>query len=167
MGGRADILNGAMKVGLVRGFCIDETASRQGGDSAVLLMGRCNTAVAESPAVVTLSVGPAGSGGAIADGNAALAAFFTSDTGRATLSRDGRARDVQIIQAFDEAGVFTMRVRDRAVGEYWRAVTSIKGRLVTLSVNGTPETPLKPEDGRALLAKAMASLRAANGAAPT
>jgi hypothetical protein len=151
-----------MTVGLAAGYCIDDASSRETADSLVLLMGRCNSSVSESPALLTLSVGPAGSGAGIGQDNAALAAFFTSDDGRAMLSRDGRARDVQVIQAFDEAGIFTMLVRDDAVGEYWRAVTGLRGRLVTLSVSGTEGAPLDAAVGRQLLAKAMAELVKAN-----
>ncbi len=161
-GRKAQVLGGSMQVGLAAGYCIDNTSSREGNDSLVLLMGRCNTGVTESPAVLTLSVGPVGSGAGIGQDNAALAAFFTSDAGRAMLSRDGRAGDVNVVQAFDEAGIFTMLVRDRAVGDYWRAVAAIRGRLVTLSVTGTEGAPLDNTAGRQLLARAMAELVKAN-----
>lgn len=163
-GRKAQVLNGSMQVGLAAGYCIDDASSRETTDSLVLLMGRCNSSVSESPAVLTLSVGPAGSGAGIGRDNAALADFFTSEAGRTTLSRDGRARDVQVMQAFDEAGVFTMLVKDSAVGEYWRAVTATRGRLVTLSVSGTEGVPLDATSGRQLLAKAMAELIKANPA---
>lgn len=163
-GRKAEVLGGSMTVGLAAGYCIDDASSREAGDSLVLLMGRCNSSVTESPALLTLSVGPAGSGAGIGQDNAALATFFTSDAGRKMLSRDGRARDVQVIQAFDEAGIFTMLVRDRAVGDYWRAVAGLRGRLVTLSVSGTEGAPLDATAGRQLLAKAMAELVKANPA---
>lgn len=161
-GRKAQVLGGSMQVGLAAGYCIDEASSREGDDSLVLLMGRCNSGVTETPALMTLSVGPTGSGAGIGVDNAALAAFFTSDAGRAMLSRDGRARDVEVVQAFDEAGIFTMLVRDRAVGDYWRAVAAIRGRLVTLSVTGTESAPLDNTAGRQLLARAMAELVKAN-----
>ncbi|OYU62487.1 MAG: hypothetical protein CFE30_09370 [Bradyrhizobium sp. PARBB1] len=163
-GRKAQVLGGSMQVGLAAGYCIDNTSSREGNDSLVLLMGRCNTGVTESPALLTLSVGPAGSGAGIGQDNAALAAFFTSDAGRAMLSRDGRARDVEVVQAFDQDGVLTMQVRDLAVGDYWRAVAAIRGRLVTLSVAGTEEAPLDSAAGKQLLARAMAELVKANPA---
>lgn len=164
-GRKAEILGGAMQVGLAAGFCIDQSASREGQDSLILLMGRCNSAVAETPAIITVSVGPSGSESAIRDGNGALAAFFTSEAGRKMLSRDGRARDVTILRAFDESGVFTMQVRDRAVGDYWRAVTAIRGRLITVSVAGPEGAPLPAETGRQLLARAVAEMIKANAPA--
>lgn len=163
-GRKAVILGGGLNVGMAAGYCIDQSASRETGDSAVILMGRCNTAVTASPAVLSLTVGPQASGGAIAAGNAALATFFTSEQGRATLSRSGDARDVEVLEAFDSNGIFTMRVRDAELGEYWRAVTAIRGRLVTLSAAGTEAAPLAATQGRDLLAKAMAELVKANPA---
>lgn len=164
-GRKAQVLGGSMQVGLAAGYCIDDSSSREGADSVILLMGRCNTGVSESPALLTLSIGPAGSGAGIGLDNAALAAFFTSESGRQMLSREGRASDVQIMQAFDQAGVFTMQVRDRAVGDYWRAVAAIRGRLVTLSVAGVEGAPLDATAGQQILAKAMAELIKANPAA--
>ena len=56
------------------------------------------------------------------------------------------------------------RVRDAAVGEYWRTITSIRGRLVTLSAVGTEAAPLDPAKGRTILNRAMAELVRANPA---
>lgn len=165
-GRTAPILDGGLTVGMARGYCIDGAASRQTGDSAVILMGRCNTSIDEPPAVLTLSVGPAGSASAISGGGQMLADFFTSDAGRATLSRDGRAGDVVVRQAVQSQGAFVMRVQDRAVGEYWRAITGLRGRLVTLSVAGTDDTPLSSGDGRALLDAALGQMIRANPAQP-
>lgn len=161
-GRTSPILDGALNVGMAKGYCIDGSASRQSEDSAVILMGRCNTAIQEVPAVLTLAVGPAGSASAISGGGQMLADFFTSEAGRATLSRDGRAGDVTVRQAVESQGAFVMRVQDRAVGEYWRAITGLRGRLVTLSVAGTENTPVSPEDGRNLLDAALTQMIRAN-----
>lgn len=161
-GRQAPILDGGLTVGMARGYCIDAGSSRQADDSAVILMGRCNTSIDEVPAVLTLSVGPAGSASAISGGGEMLAAFFTSEQGRATLSRDGRASDVTVQQALQSGNAFLMRVQDRAVGEYWRAITGLRGRLVTLSVAGTADTPLSSEQGRTLLDAALAQMVKAN-----
>lgn len=161
-GRTAPILDGGLTVGMPQGYCLDGTASRQSGDSAVILMGRCNTSVDAAPAVLTLSVGPAGSASAISGGGQMLADFFSSASGRATLSRDGRSGDVTVKQAVQAQNAFVMRVQDRAVGEYWRAITGLRGRLVTLSVAGTDDTPLSAQDGRALLDATLAQLVKAN-----
>lgn len=161
-GRSAPILDGAFDVGMAKGYCVDRGAGRQAGDRAVVLMGRCTSAVDAVPAVLTLSVGAAGSASAISGGPALLAQFFTSEQGRQSLSRDGRAEDVAVVQALGSGDALLLRVRDRAVGEYWRAVTGLKGRLVTLSVAGAEGAPLDAAAGRAVLDEALAALIAAN-----
>ena len=81
------------------------------------------------------------------------------------LSRNGRAQDVQVRQAVGRPDAFLMRLTDRAVGDYWRAVTGIGGRLVTISATGAEGTPLSPEEGRKLVDAAVLALRTANPAA--
>jgi hypothetical protein len=95
----APVLKGALNMGVPAGYCIDRAASREAQDSAVVIMGRCADNVKALPAVLTVSVGQAGTAGAMAAGGQALASFFTSEEGRATLSRDGRASSVQVVEA--------------------------------------------------------------------
>lgn len=156
------ILGGAMVVGVPAGYCVDPSSGRETGDRAIVLIGKCDAGSAAVPAVVTLSVGAAGSAAAVAGGPGLLAEFFTSDDGRRSLSRDGDARAVRILHAAGSGDALVMRVQDEAVGEYWRAVTGLRGRLVTLSVAGTDGAPLDAEQGRALLDRALAALVAAN-----
>ena len=163
-GRKVAILDGSIQVGMAAGYCIDRAASRERDNAAVILMGRCNTSVPELPAVLSLTVGPSGSGGAVLGDTKALADYFRTPEGRATLSRDGRAKDVTVLEAIPGDGIFTLRVRDAAVGEYWRTITSIRGRLVTLSAVGTEAAPLDPAKGRTILNRAMAELIRANPA---
>lgn len=158
----APVLGGAMQVGVPPGYCIDGKASRETRNGAVILMGRCTDAMKAKPALISVSVGQAGSGGVMTAGGPALAAFFTSAQGRATLSRDGRAKDIKVLEALGSGDAFLLHLQDRTVGEYWRAVVSIKGRLVTISTTGTAEVPLPPKDGRALLETTLKALRSAN-----
>ena len=99
-----------------------------------------------------------------ARGGPALAAFFASQQGRATLARSGRAGDVKIIAALSAGDAFLLHLQDRNVGEYWRAVIGVKARLVTLSATGTDEVRLDPVEGRKILENALDALRAANKA---
>ncbi|MEY4697330.1 MAG: hypothetical protein RIT14_1758 [Pseudomonadota bacterium] len=158
------ILGGDVIAAAPAGYCVARDAGRQGADNAVVLMGRCSASGAADPAVVMVSVGEAGSGSLMAAGSGRLRAYFTSEAGRAVLSRDGQAADVAVLESAMEGGAFLMRLRDGAVGEYWRAVTDLRGRLVTLSVNGAEGAArdLPPDEGRALLMAALAALRAAN-----
>lgn len=161
------LLDGAIVAAAPAGYCIAPGAGQRGADSAVILMGRCSRGSEADPAVLTLSVGAAATAGAMAAGGEALVAYFTSDEGRATLSRDGKAADVRVIEALGVGDAFLLHVEDRAVGDYWRALAGIRGRLVTVSASG-PEGQALPEGkGRALVEAAVAALRRANAAATT
>ncbi|WP_143710430.1 cation transport ATPase [Tabrizicola sp. TH137] len=156
------LLDGALIAAAPAGYCLAPGAGRRSGDGAVVLMGRCSAASTAEPAVLTLSVGPAGSAGAMTAGGAGLAAYFTSAEGRAALSREGRAGDVVVLEAVGSGEAFLLHVRDRAVGDYWRAVTGIRGRLVTVSASRPDGEALAEGKGRALVEAAVAALRRAN-----
>lgn len=131
----APVLGGAVQVGVPAGYCIDRAAGREDGDTAVVVMGKCAEGSTALPAVLTAAIGPAASAGVLAGGGQALAAYFTSDAGRAALSRSGRASTVTIVQAKGVGAAFVMRIRDRDAGEYWRGVVPVAGRLVTITVD--------------------------------
>jgi len=156
------LLDGAVTAVAPSGYCIAPGAGRRAGDSAVVLMGRCSQRSEADPAVLTLSVGDAGSAGAMAAGGEALAGYFTSEEGKAAISRDGRAGDVRVLEAVMAGDAFLLHVADAAVGDYWRAITGLRGRLVTVSASG-PDGQALPEDkGRALVEAAVAALKRAN-----
>ena len=159
---RLSLLGGAFTAAAPNGYCIDPQSVRAQADSAVVLMGRCNAAVATAPALFTLSVGGTGSDEAIAGGADALAAFFTSEVGRATLSRDGQADSVSVSHAAAVGNAFVMQVDDAASGVYWRAIVGLKGRAVALSVAGPEGAPLSDGVGRRLLDAALVALETAN-----
>lgn len=160
----AAVLDGALNVGVPAGYCIDQKASRAGKDAAVVLMGRCSDAGRATPALITVSIGKSGSAGVLTAGGQVLAEYFTSDQGRATLSRDGRASDVRVIQAVGVEGAFLLHLLDRDIGEYWRAVIGVNGRLVTISATGTETVPLGAEDSRKLIDVSVKAMQKANPA---
>lgn len=165
------LLDGAVVAAAPAGYCIAPGTGQRQADSAVVIMGRCSATGTAVPALLTLTVGEAGSAGVMAGGGAALTAYFTSAPGRAALSRSGRAGDVEVISASGVAGDFLLRVRDRMVGEYWRGITALRGRLVSVTAAGSEAQALDPAQGRALVEAALAALRRANatgaaGAAP-
>lgn len=158
----APVLGGAVDVAGPRGYCVDPASTREQGDTAVVLMGRCRFALAVAPAVLTMSVGPAASAGVMAAGGPALTAYFTSAEGRAALSRSGRAEDVQVVAALSAGDAYLLHLQDRTLGTYWRAVVGLNGRLVTVSANGAQGAPLTPASGRALLDATLTALRRVN-----
>lgn len=159
------LLDGAVVAAAPAGYCIAPGAGQRQADSAVVIMGRCSATGTAEPAVLTLTVGQAGSAGAMAGGGAALAAYFQSADGRAALSRSGRAGDVDVLTAREGDGAFLLQVRDRAAGDYWRALAGLRGRLVTVSAAGPEGQALSEADGRALVQAAVAALRRANAGA--
>lgn len=156
------VLQGALKIAAPSGYCLDETASREGADSAIYLMGRCDGRTTISPALITLSIGQAGSGGVMSAGGSQLASFFTSPEGRATLSPRGRASDVRVVEAMSAGGAFLMRLQEKGQPSYWRAVLGVRNRLVTVSVKGAAEVALADEEGREILDRTVKALRRAN-----
>ena len=156
------VLQGQITVSAPAGYCIDDTASREADDRAVVLMGRCDGRSKVQPAVLSYSVGPAGSAGAMAAGGPELAGFFTSNAGRATLSATGRAKDIQITEALGAGDAFLMRLRQADEPSYWRAFLSLNGRLVSIAVQGSPNTPLPPDTGREILDRAIAAMERTN-----
>ena len=165
---QAAVLNGALNVSPPRGYCIDRAASRNTDDSAVVLMGRCTDAVPVAPAVISLTLGKAGTSAVLAAGGQALADYFSSAPGRAAVARSGRASDVRVLEAFGKGpgggGAFLLHLADRRVGDYWRAVVGVRGRLVTVTVTPPEDQPLPPEAGRDLLEQVLAGLIRANPA---
>lgn len=156
------VLGGAMQVVAPSGYCVDRKSVRQQAHGAVVLMGRCSGGSNLAPAVITVTIGEAGSAGVVADGGVALTAFFQTANGRAALSQTGHADSVQIVQAANSEGAFTLRIAEAGVGDYWRAIVGISGRLVTLSVQGPAGSKLDPATGRKLLGASLLAMRKVN-----
>ena len=149
-------------MGLPAGYCIDRSASREAEDTAVVIMGRCNSGASAVPAIVTAAVGRPGSAGVMTASPAELAAFFATPQGRATLSRDGKPGDVRLIAAVTSGKALLLHLADRRQGEYWRAFAGVRGRLVSISASGTPGIPLAPDAGRKVLDAFVTALATAN-----
>lgn len=158
----ASIMNGQFTVPAPYGYCVDRAASQATERSAVIIMGRCSDRAGVPPAAITATVGAAGSATVLAAGPEALAAYFASANGRAALSRNGQASAVTVHEIGSANGAIVLHLTDRAVGEYWRAVLGLRGRLVTLAVTPPDGQPLSAAEGRTLLLRAIAGLRAAN-----
>ena len=156
------VLQGAMRISAPPGYCIDQTASTETGDQALVLMGRCNQQSGVKPAVLSVSIGPSGSAGVMAADGTELAGFFTSNQGRATLAPSGRASDVHVSEALSAKGAFLMRLRQADGPAYWRAFLGLGGRLVSISVQPSPKEPLSVEDGRKILDRTIAAMQRAN-----
>lgn len=156
------VLGGAIKVAAPSGYCVDKASARQQNDGAVVLIGRCSGTSQSPPAVISVTTGVAGSAGVMADGGAALSAYFVSPVGRTALSRTGKAGSVQILRTARLDGAIALHIAESGAGDYWRGVFGVSGRLVTISVQGPDGAPLNPAAGQRLLGAAIMAMRKAN-----
>ncbi len=174
------VAGGAVIVTGPQGYCIDRGAVRDTSTGSFVLFGGCASLTGSRaagqparPAILTASVGRLSAGGA--DAAAALPAmerFFQSSAGRAALSLTGNADNVSIGSVSDSGATIYIQLSDSALPKdraveptYWRAVTIIRGRIVTLSVLSPARAPLSVQEQRAVLDQFVARMRAANPAA--
>jgi hypothetical protein len=171
---RMAVAGGSVIVAGPKGFCIDRGASRdRRGESALTVLSPCGglgggllAPRPRHPAVLTAAV--AGGAGLLPVAVPApdLAGFFRSDRGRAALSRSGKGDTVTVLETLAADGAFLLHLSDTAPFSwgavqptYWRALLSVDGRMVTLSVLGLPDSPLGRDDGLALLRDFVTALR--------
>jgi outer membrane murein-binding lipoprotein Lpp len=145
------VLTPAVKIAAPPGYCIDPKASVARGKAVVVLIGRCTARGGVAAALVSMTVGAPASAGVLLAGPDALAKFFTSAQGRRVLARDGVAGHVVVMQAAVREGSLFLHVNDTTAGEYWRAITAIRGRLVTISASGAEGAPLTSAQGLKLV----------------
>lgn len=159
------------------GYCVDTSASRTGDSGAFVLLGSCASisrslmaARPKYPAILTASVSGGGPDAETFKASfPSMAKFLSSTAGRAALSRSGKAASVTIAQIGSTGDAMTIRATDTAAApgqnvepEYWRALMSIKGQIVTVTVMGLKDKPLSSEVKRALLDAFIARIRAVN-----
>ena len=128
----------------------------------MVLIGRCRDGSQADAALVTVTIGTPGSAAVLAAGGQQLSDFFTSPEGLATLARSGKAADVVVSEALMAEGDFLMLLTDDLAGTYWRAITGLNGRLVTVAAAGTQQVSLTPERARAILDASLLALHRAN-----
>lgn len=156
------ILEETVTVAAPKGYCIDPETSVDRGDAVVVLIGRCTGKGQVAAALLSLTIGAPGSAGVLAAGPDALAQFFTSLPGRKILSRSGNPGHLIVTEAKVGEGSLFLRLLDQDVGDYWRAVTAIRGRVVTISASGAMGAPLTPEQGFKLVLETVELLKKKN-----
>lgn len=172
------VAEGAVTLAAPQGYCADTAESRDGPWGAFVLFGSCaslagskSAASPRHPAILTASTRPTKATSAeFASSFGPMAQYLASDQGRAALSRSGRAATVTIRQIVAAGDVLYIRAADTAEAsgreveaEYWRALFSVDGQIVTLSVLGLAAKPMSADDKRALLDRFVAKVKAANG----
>lgn len=170
---RQPVLAGALVVAPPPGYCIAPDGVTEREDTAIVLIGRCATSPGSSPAVLIAAVGGPQSGLGFAGAEVEMLDFIASNEGRAALSARGRAGDVTVSERVALDGAALVRFADRGAQdgagsamqpERWRAITALRGRLVTLTVAGPTANELDPNEGQALLKAFLEAMRRANRA---
>jgi len=158
-----------------RGFCVDTRNSRATEDSAFALLGSCSAisgnpadAKPRVPAILSASIVPA-DGPLDEDALDRLAAFLSSEDGRAALSRAEDDTDVAVLELERPPGLVLIHARDGMdaadlQGDYWRAVFEVSGHIVSVTVSGFAATPFDNDTGKALARDFAKAVRRANNA---
>lgn len=153
------------------GWCIDETTTRAGGATTVVVLGSCAALASDLfeprpdvPGVVTISI--EAEAGAVPD-SATLESFFVSEAGRAALARNGEAGSVSILATLKDEGHLYLHTSDESAGpdastDIWRALFGLGGRFVAVSFYSRVEDAIEPDDGLATLVAQVQELHAAN-----
>lgn len=156
------VFDGSVLIMPPSGYCVDAKSSSQGDEAVVVLMGRCKASSGRVAALLTATLGAGGSADALSPGPVALTSFFNTDEGLAMMAASGDPKDVQIDESQIDGETLFLKITDVETGTYWRAITGLKGHLLTLTAAGTGRVALNPVDGRELLSKALLALQKAN-----
>lgn len=160
------------------GWCVDPRSSQTVTDPAFVLFGNCaalGRSAIQPPehALLTASVAQNDTGTPVALTLPELDTFFRSEAGRAALARDGDPGKVRILESFLHEDTYFIRAEDMstpvapgAAAEYWRAYFDIGDQIVSLSVIGFTEDPLRPEKALYLLRRFANQIRVSNGLDP-
>tara|TARA_R110002110_G_scaffold114251_11_gene283379 strand:- start:2119 stop:2721 length:603 start_codon:yes stop_codon:yes gene_type:complete len=151
------------------GFCVLDQSRvwLDEAEFAALLPCESGLSFAAPQAMLTVTVDAKGSATDIDLTREALAAYFNGPEGRAALSRAGKAKTVNVQEVRETSGAVVVRMTDSSArwpGLGWRAVTAVRGRLVTLTVRGNGTKDLTLATGRRLINRFVAAMAGANRA---
>jgi hypothetical protein len=156
----------AFRIAAPPGFCLAEGAVARQRGSDFAAFAPCTPGSA-AMAVLSATVGAPGSAQPIEART--MAAFVSSPAGRSALSRARNAQSVTVHEVLAVDDAILIRLTDRArppaaiaPGESWRAITSVDGRLLTLSASPGQGSTLSRDAGRALIGRFVTAMRAAN-----
>lgn len=170
------VAGGTLQIGAPQGFCVDQSTLRDDGASAFVLFGNC-AALSGNPAdprpahpvVLTAAVSSGAEIGDLKDSFPQMEGFFRSDAGRAALSRDGTAKTVEVLDVRTEEDLLLVRLSDSApmggaaVAEtYWRAITAVKGRILSIAVLPLKDRPTEDAAQLEILRQFAARIRSLN-----
>lgn len=168
--------SGDVQMAAPDGYCIDRRATREQAAGAFVLLGDCArlqhgqpeapvpvvlTALVSDPLLVEATPSPS-----------VLSRYFRSDSGRASMARDGQAGSVAILQSETRGDIFYLKFRDSSEGadpqlaqETWRAFVPVRDRLTVLSVMTLAEQPVSSDAALGVLRSFVSRVQTVN--APT
>lgn len=165
-------LSDGLVIAGAQGWCVDETTSSTQSSATVVIFGNCaalSSDVAQpQPSVsgiVTVSVENTVNAAPPLE---AIETFLRSEQGRAALSRSGTADSVEILETEVDGDTLVLHavdrsgVPDKTSEEYWRALFSIGGRVVTVSLVAADAEQASDAAWRAALEEQIAEMKSAN-----
>ncbi|MDD9923157.1 MAG: hypothetical protein OXQ92_12915 [Boseongicola sp.] len=165
-------LSDGMVVAAADGWCIDERSSRFSSEPSVVVLANCVFLSRGSQApqpdvrgIVTVSIEDPDLEAPDAD---TLLAFFKTNAGQAALARNGDPKRVEIIRTEKSDDIVYVHAKDlspfdaNVSQEQWRALFSIGGRFMSVSLVGPRPANLSSSEGFLTLDAQIAQLRLAN-----
>jgi hypothetical protein len=156
---------GGVALAAPSGYCLVDSTRQIRGDADLAAFRLC-PGRSGPDAILTVAIGGAGSAEGLRFDGAEIPAYFTSEAGRRALSRSDDPRSVTVHEVRRAGDAVLLRLSDRAQPggqNAWRAVTGLRGRLVTLALRAPGDgAPLAGPDAEQLIGHFLATMRAAN-----
>ena len=177
---RAIIPNKNIIIQAPDGFCLDETVSDTSSKSTFLLFGNCaaisqSNSVTQSKvyAVLTAAISKEKSKNGQFN-EKQLDDYLRSENGKSTLSFSGNSQDIKVLDSFkmdDSYFVLVQNIGKRksnALSSHsWRAYLEISGYLISLSIIGFNQNPMKHDESLEIIRHFVNEIRTNNGFKPT
>ena len=158
------------------GFCLDETVSDTSSKSTFLLFGNC-AAISQSNSVTQSKVYAVLTAAILNEKSKnipfdkkELDSFLRSENGRSTLSFTGNSADIIVLDSFKMDDAYFVLVQNtgerksNAISKYsWRAYLEISGYLISLSIIGFNQNPMKHNESLEIIRHFVNEIRTNNG----
>jgi len=173
---RAIIKNKNIVIQGPEGFCLDETISNLSSNSTFLLFGNC-AAISQSNSVTQSEVHAVLTTAISKDKSKNrpfnrewLDSYLRSEDGKSNLSSNRNSEDIEVLDSFkmDEAYFVLIQNngerKSEAISKYsWRAYLEVSGYLISLSIIGFNQNPMKHNESLEIMRHFVNEIRTNNG----
>lgn len=171
------LAGGAVIVAGPQGYCVDRSSVSESDAGAFVLLANCRglkkrPLAEDDPAKAVLTASISALTATPLDPDV-LEAFFGSEAGRAALARSGIAEAVTVLDIFAEGSSFVIHAKDTSPNplgplgsEYWRVLTKIDGRIVTMTATPFRSIPMRSETLRRQVLEFASTMTKANEGLP-